>query len=245
MNYLTMKLWFCKEIVKQALYFTISSQTLSSEELKLYYSQTIKTIIKEYIESYHGVKINAFIPNNIEISAFSKAYDNFLLKNSTATKIKPGTYTSNSDYIANFKLTFLNYIESLQESYSDYINNMLVGDAVKTSIVENSIDYEQFLLLIKEPIKFNIQEISTTQSILEAVLIDNALPFEIITITESTDELVLKFSDSKKFKINLTSQSKYNNSIKLMQYYLLNKYDDLTLTQINNNKLAELNGKEI
>lgn len=245
MNYLILKLKFCQEIVKQALYLAINEYSLTDDELKAKINNSIRLAINQSSNSEYGIVMEALRTFYVMINEYSESEYSNTSKIAKSVKIKPTDTSSFTEYIANLKNDITYHIEILQESYIEHINNMLVGSSIKFNIANDIETFEQVLALVKEPVKFTINQISSSSASLSLTLVDHSLPFASISYSESDDLIEFKIASSKKFKINKTSKTTYRYYPSLYELYLLNKYDDKEWNNINNLELDQIYGREI
>lgn len=245
MNYLTWKLWFCQEIVKQALLLSINQHSLTDDELSAKLSDAFKIIIQEESNSEYDIVMEALRTFYVMINEYSESEYSNTSKIAKSVKIKPTDTSSFTEYIADLKNDITHHVEILQQSYIEHINKMLVGSSIKFNIANDIETFEQVLALVKEPIKFNINQTSSSSANLSLTLIDHSLPFASISYSESDDLIEFKIASSKKIKINKTSKTTYRYYPSLYELYLLKKYDEVEWNNINNLELDQIYGREI
>lgn len=245
MNYLTLKLKYCQEIIKEALYLAINEYALTDDEIKAKLREAIKLAIKQSSNSEYKFVVQAVQIFYVMINQSSKIGD--ISKGKIAKSVKFNTTDTSSftEYITNLKVDITHYIKILQESYIENITELIKADSIKTIINDNSKAFEQMLLLIKEPIKFNITELSSSSASLNMVMIDKSIPFAIIEYSESDNLIECKIASSKRIKIDKTSKTTYRYYPSLYEIYNLKKYDDIEWNNINNLKLDQIYGREI
>lgn len=245
MNYLQYKLLICQEIPKHTLLLLMSETSLTDDELKLKLSNALKLLINQESTSIYKLVAQAIEVFYVIINEYSES--SYINKGKVAKSVKFTTTDTSSftEYLANLKFSISKRIKILQEIFVEHIARVIRTDSIKVDIDDDAITYEQFLLLIKEPIKFNITESSSSSATLNLIMIDKALPLLIIQYSESDGSVQYKLSNGRKFKIDRISKSKYNTQSILAQYVLLEEYDNLDWKQIDELKLTTSYRKEI